>query len=119
MVDNKNIIEMNKGEKETNLTFKKLMQKLKTKVFEVTEDKEEEILVYFGDERGNIRVLNISHILKEFTVTPIQKVAYYPSQKTSFILDRKGYYQIDSISKSLIRTAESQQLPEFQSYREL
>ena len=70
----------------------------------------EEILIYYGDERGNIRILDISKIIVNYTNKPIGKARYYPEQKVSFIPKRKGNYQIDSIADSLRKMANSQTL---------
>lgn len=75
-------------------------------------------MVYFGDERGNIRVIDISDAVVKYSKMKIEKLPYYPTQKTSFILNRKGFYQLDSISDSLIKMTRSQSLPPLCSYTE-
>ena len=77
----------------------------------------EEVLIYFGDDRGNIRVIDVSWVLiYPDSRKPIQKTDYFPEQKASFIPKRKGNYKIDKIGESLIKIAKGQKLPKIQNY---
>ena len=69
--------------------------------------KYEEVLVYYGDDRGNIRIIDISDSIMSPSGKPIKKAEYYPEQKVSFIPKRKGDFTIDKIGESLIKLADS------------
>jgi hypothetical protein len=120
IMKNQDILDINLGDITSKSTVSQGEYLNKQKIFSQLDfDMREEILVYYGDDRGNIRILDISSVLTNCTSREIEKTPYYPSQKVSFIPKRKGFYQIDKIGVALIKMAKAQKLPNLQNYNDI
>ena len=103
-MENQEILDMNLAGSFKNSSTKTSILNEKSKLFLTDlENISDEVLIYYGDDRGNIRAIDVSWVLKyPDSRRAIEKTPYFPTEKASFIPKRKGNYKIDKIGESLI-----------------